>query len=345
MSRFLLFFCLVCTLQADQVVLKNGDTITGTIVKKDGAKLTVKSEFLGEVTMPWTAVKTIRADENLTVEYPAGVRSAGSVATNAEGALVVSTPAGVHVVPMDSVGAMRDPDEEAAWERLQHPGVLQLWNGFVDTGLALARGNADTDTLTTTVSASRVTTNDKITATFNQIYGTARLDGLSSAVASAMHGDWEYNRNVTPKFFVATLNSYDHNRFQDLDLRFVAGGGFGWNAIKNDRANLTITGGGDYNREAFSGAPTRNSGEAYFGDALVYKFSSATSLTQNLQLFPNLSETGQYRFNMNLSIVTALKKWLGWHVTASNNFLSNPVLGRQRNDLLLATGLRLSFSH
>jgi putative salt-induced outer membrane protein YdiY len=345
MSRFLLFFSLVCVLQADQVVLKNGDTITGKIIQKDGSKLTIKSEFLGEVTMPWTAVKTVRSDENLTVELPGGVRAAGSVATNSEGALVVSTPTGVRVVGMDTVGAMRDPDEEAAWERLQHPSLLQLWSGSLDTGLALARGNADTDTLTTTVSATRVTTTDKIIANFNQIYGTARLDGVYSAVASAAHGDWEYNHNITPKFFVATLNSYDHNRFQDLDLRFVAGGGLGWNAVKNDRANLTITGGGDYDREAFSGAPTRNSAEAYFGDSLTYKFSSASSLTQNLQIFPNLSETGQYRSNMNLSIVTALKKWLGWHVTASDNFLSNPVLGRQRNDLLLSTGLRLTFAH
>ena len=39
-----------------------------------------------------------------------------------------------------------------------------------------------------------------------------------------------------------------------------------------------------------------------------------------------------------------LKKWLAWHVTASDRFLSNPLPGRQRNDLLLSTGLRLSFA-
>jgi hypothetical protein len=40
---------------ADQVVLTNGDTITGSIIKKDGDKLTLKSEFLGEVAMPWSS--------------------------------------------------------------------------------------------------------------------------------------------------------------------------------------------------------------------------------------------------------------------------------------------------
>jgi len=49
--------CSVCVFTAtltaaDRVVLKNGDTLTGTVVKKVGDKLTLKSEFLGEVTMP-----------------------------------------------------------------------------------------------------------------------------------------------------------------------------------------------------------------------------------------------------------------------------------------------------
>ncbi len=344
MSRFILFFLLACALQADQVVLKNGDTITGTIIKKDGGKLTIKSEFLGEVSMPWTAVKSVRSDQKLTVELPDGVRAAGSVTTSPEGVLEVSTTTGPQSAPMTTVGAMRNPGEETAWERLQNPGILQLWTGFFDTGLALARGNANADTLTTAVSASRVTRNDKITANFSQIYGTARIGDVDSAVASAIRGDWEYNRNVSPRFFVASLNSYEHNRFQDLDLRFVAGGGFGWNSIKNDRANLTVTGGGDYDREAFSQALTRNSGEAYFGDSFLYKFSATTSVTQSAQIFPNLTFGGQYRFDFGISAVTALKKWLGWHVTATDNFLSNPVLGRQRNDLLISTGLRLTFA-
>ena len=48
--------------------------------------------------------------------------------------------------------------------------------------------------------------------------------------------------------------------------------------------------------------------------------------------------------NFDLGAVTALKKWLGWHVTASDRFLSNPLFGRQRNDLLISTGLRISFA-
>jgi hypothetical protein len=61
-------------------------------------------------------------------------------------------------------------------------------------------------------------------------------------------------------------------------------------------------------------------------------------------MFPNLTDTGEYRVNFDLGAVTTIKKWLGWQVTASDRFLSNPLFGRQRNDLLLSTGLRLSFA-
>lgn len=343
MVRFLpLLFLLPAILPADQVVLKNGDTITGAIVKKDGDKLTIKSEFLGEVSMPWTAVKSVRSDEPLTVELPGGERVAGKVTTAGDN-LEVTTPAGVKPAPLTAIGAMRNPAEQRTWERLQHPGLLELWTGFFDTGFALARGNARTDTLTTAFNATRVTRKDKISVTFNQIYGTARVNDISNTVASAIRGGWAYNRDLTPRFFVATLNDYEHDRFQDLDLRFVVGGGAGFNAVKRDRTTLSFAAGGDYEHESFMQGLNRNSAEANFGDELVHKFTSTTNVTQSFRFFSNLSQTGEYRINFDLGAVTALKKWLGWHVTASDRFLSNPVFGRQRNDLLISTGLRLSF--
>ena len=44
----------------------------------------------------------------------------------------------------------RDSDaaEQHAFERLEHPGIFELWSGNFDIGLALARGNARTDSLT-----------------------------------------------------------------------------------------------------------------------------------------------------------------------------------------------------
>jgi putative salt-induced outer membrane protein len=342
-SRFCLLLSIVPILFADQVVLKNGDTITGAIIKKDGAKLTIKSEFLGEVTMPWTAVKSLKSDDNLTVVLPSGESLLGKVNTTGD-QLEVVTSATTKSTPLADVGAMRNAAEQHSFERTQHPGLLELWTGSYDMGLALARGNARTTTLTNSFAATRVSRKDKVTVNFNEIYANARLNGISNAIASAVRGGWTYNRDLTPKFFVSTLNTYEHDRFQSLDLRFVAGGGFGVNAVKTDKANLSFIGGGDYERENFTNNLKRNSAEANFGDDFLYKLSGSTSVTQSMRFFPNVTDTGEYRMTFDLTGVTVLKKWLAWHVTASNRFVSNPVFGLQRNDLLLSTGFRLTFA-
>lgn len=344
-TRSLLWLFLLCLplVAADQVVLSNGDTITGAIVKKDGAKLTIKSEFLGEVSMPWSAVKSIRSDAELTVVLPGGETVKGKISTSGD-ALQVAAPSGAKSAPLTAVTAVRDAAEEHAYERQQHPGLLELWTGNLDLGLALARGNARTDTLTTAFAASRITTNDKITTYFNQIYGSARVNGVSSDVASAVRGGWTYNRQLSPRMFASILNDYEHDRFQNLDLRAVGGLGAGWNAIKRDTLHFDLSAGIDYDRDNFNDHTHRNSAEFNYGDDLLYKVSAGTSITQSLRMFSNLSQTGEYRLNFDLSAVTAMRKWLGWHVTASDRYLSNPAFGRQRNDILLSTGFRLTFA-
>jgi putative salt-induced outer membrane protein len=328
---------------ADQVVLKNGDTITGTVIKKDGDKLTIKSEFLGEVTMPWSAVKSLKSDQELNVVLPGGETVKGKLTTAGDN-LDVAAPSGEKTAALTTVTAVRNDAEQHNWERLQHPRILDLWTGSYNFGLALARGNARTATLTNAITATRDTTKDKIVLHFNEIYASALVNNVSSATASSLSGGWEYNRNLNPRWFIATTNEYDHDRFQSLNLRAVFGAGAGWNAIKTAKAQLSFQAGADYNREAYMAGIGRSTAEVNFGDDLLYKFSSTTSLTQSLRIYPNLSDTGQYRLNFNLSAVTAIKKWLGWHVSFTDTFQSDPVLGRLGNDLILSTGFQLAFA-
>ena len=335
---FLLILCAAAALLADQVVLKNGDTLTGSVIQKDGAKLTLKSELLGELSIPWSAVKSLKSDQELVVVLPSGESVKGKVSTNGDNLEVAAKSA-----PLAGISAIRDEAEQKKWEKLQHPGLGELWAGNFALGLALARGNARAETLTNDFNAARVTTHDQISLHFNEIYSTALANGVSSTIASAVRGGWAYRRDMTPHLFVTTLNEYEHDRFQSLDLRAVFGGGAGWNAVKTKKTTLSFQAGGDYERENFT-TLTRNSAEVNFGDDLLWKASGATSITQSLRLYPNLSDTGQYRMNFDISGVTAIKKWLGWHLTFSDRFVSDPLPGRLRNDVLLSTGLRVSFA-
>ena len=54
----LLLICFSLSLYAEQVTLKNGDRLTGTILNVSDKKLTIKTEHAGTVTIDWDAVRS-----------------------------------------------------------------------------------------------------------------------------------------------------------------------------------------------------------------------------------------------------------------------------------------------
>ena len=86
MHKPLLFVVVVVVLLcpqllADQVVLKNGDRLTGSIVNSDGKTLTLKSEFAGEVKIQWDAVTEITSSQPLYLTGKDGQVLVGNVKT------------------------------------------------------------------------------------------------------------------------------------------------------------------------------------------------------------------------------------------------------------------------
>ena len=65
-SSFLTLITLVAfssSLFADQVTLKNGDRLTGEIVKSDAKTLVLKTEAAGDVTFQWSAIDGVTSTQ------------------------------------------------------------------------------------------------------------------------------------------------------------------------------------------------------------------------------------------------------------------------------------------
>ena len=93
-------------------------------------------------------------------------------------------------------------------------------------------------------------------------------------------------------------------------------------------------------------AVTQNSAEAVIGEEYDSHLSKRSMLTERFSLFPNLSHTGDYRFQFDTTFSTnstKLKTWLSWQVTFSDRYISYPPPGLKGNDLLLSTGLRVNW--
>ena len=128
--------------------------------------------------------------------------------------------------------------------------------------------------MTTSINAVRVTTTDKTSIYFKTINATALVNGQSADTAQAVRAGVAYDHNVSSRLFVNMFNDWEYDRFQNLDLRFVVGGGLGFHAVKTERSRLDLLAGFDYNHSKFSTPLTRNSGEVFWGDEYNLKLSS-----------------------------------------------------------------------
>jgi hypothetical protein len=160
-----------------------------------------------------------------------------------------------------------------------------------------------------------------------------------------MRGGIAYSLDIRPRLFATGGVDLEFDEFQQLDLRFVPAGSFGYHAKKTPNTILDIFGGGALNKEFYSTGLRRSSGEALFGDELTHKlFGGVTTLRQKMVFYPNLSRTGEYRLNFDFSQATTMRKWLAWQLSISNRFISNPLPGRKTNDLIITTGFRITFA-
>ena len=75
-------------------------------------------------------------------------------------------------------------------------------------------------------------------AYFNQVYARVLLRTSSPPRRKPFAAGGPTTRTSSPPFHACS--DYEYDRFQDLDLRFVVGGGLGYIAIKDDRKRLDL---------------------------------------------------------------------------------------------------------
>ena len=345
------------SLFADQITLKNGDRFTGTVVKSDGKTLTLHTDAAGDITLKVDAIQEIKTDKDLHVTVKGGKTAVGPVTTT-DGKLEVATKtAGTVEAPIADVTVIRNDAEEAAYQHSLHPKLTQNWTGGANVGFSVARGNSETENLALAFNATRTTLHDKIALYATSINTTNNL-ATPSTVASLETGGLRYERNMNPRLFVFGAGDFMANALQYLDLRQVYSGGFGFHAIKSDPTQLDLFGGVNYTHETYSnGAPIPDSNAfvSYgvtnryvaltLGENLMHKFGKSTVLTQDVTFYPNLQDTGEYRFVFDLGTVTKINKWFGWQNQFGDIYVSNPPTGSKKNDVIFTTGLNFSFTH
>jgi len=294
----------------------------------------------------------VKSDKPLYVTMPDNKTVNGEVTTEGGNLVVHTRSSGALPVPYTNVAGIRSEDAEAAYEKSLHPGILEGWKGGANVGFALARGNSETTNLTTGFTADRKTTTDEVTLYFTSLYSSNDLPGGGTTANSIVAGA-RYDHNLTKRIFVFGSADYTHNGLQDLNLRSIYSAGLGYHLISTDRTTLDLLGGLNYTRETYSGTTggggegtERNLAGVTLGETFVHKFRAATVVTEQFYFYPDLTNTGQYRFALDAASVTKINKWFGLQLSISDRYVSNPpIVGTKSNDVIFSTGINFAFAH
>ena len=331
---------------ADQVDLKNGDRVSGTIVGLEGGELRMQSDLLGSLTADWDNIEGLRSDTAFYVRLSDDRLLIGSLMSNPNTVEIRTSDTEIVEVPPGSIEWIRTPKQhdivQSSQARLENPDLADFWSGAIDAALSTTSGNADTTALNIGLQAARTTNDNQFSAYLTTVFADNSTSGESVTTANAIRGGSRYEVHLNDKLFTFGFTDLEFDRFQDLDLRLVLGGGLGFDLIESSRSSLEVFGGASSNQEYFSNGLTRKSAESVFGEDLNYQLTSLTSITQRLAVFPNMSNAGEFRLTFDTTAVTRLNEWLSWQVTVSDRFVSNPTVGKKQNDMLFTTGIRIT---
>jgi putative salt-induced outer membrane protein len=341
----ILTILIVCAAFADQITMINGDRLSGRIQRLEGGKLLLLTDMAGALTLPWSNVGSIVSTQPLYVILKDGLVFTGTI-VNAQDGMRLQDSNRSMVVPRESIVTVRSFDEQIQFQRTEErklaPHFLDPWTGFVDLGVSLSRGNADVTTYSLNGNGVRATRTNKLSTYFNSLYATNRNQPPPGVTANVRRGGARMEFNFNPKQFAFVSADFEFDELQRLDLRSVGAAGFGWHVAKTNRNTFDLFAGLTVNREVFATGLKRLSSEALLSEESSHRVNSLLTFKQRIALFPNLTDTGQYRATGDSSAVMSLARWLSWQVSASSRYISNPVPGSRRHDLLFTTGFRFN---
>lgn len=351
MPKFLFLLLLIIILHsevfADQVIMTNGDRLTGKIVQKDGDVVILQTDAVGTVKIKWSAVAEIISDEPLSVTLDDGKVVQGKIETEENKVKVAVAEEENLTVEKKAIKIVRTPEEQKKYEaeqkRIAESKLTDFWSGTVDVGFSMTSGNSDTRTFTAGLRGVRETPDNKFTVYANALQIKDTSNGNKKTKAQSIWTGARYDVDINRKWFAFGSGDFEYNKPQKLDIRAVLGGGLGYHAVRKDRLNLDFTMGVTNNYENFSTGIQRNSAEVLLGQEVKFKLNSRTRLTERAVLYPNISRFGDVRALFDTSLQTDINSWLGWHLTIGNRFNSRPIDRTEKNDFLLSTGLRFSF--
>lgn len=326
----LLSGCLAGLANAGEIRLKNGDIITGKIIKKETSVVVVETSYAGEISIQWSEIANIKTDQPVHVVLTDGSHLHGPLQEDEAGvASVELAEADVeeNLAPEEQEFDLREVRYINPTPDLTGEGIR--WTGNINAGGSINQGN--TETKTWRFDGETIARTLKNRYTLGGEFHRAEDRGEDTAFNSRVRA--KYDRFFTEQWYGYINSSFENDRFRDLRLRRVAGVGNGYQIFETPNLNLSIEGGLNHISEDYYDAED----ESYPGLrwALKYNqlfFSGKTQFFHEHETLVGFQETSQILFYSK----TGLRFPLVFNMNASTQFnydwVSDPADGREKAD-------------
>ena len=336
----------------DTLVLKDGNTLRGTLVSETGGAVTFHTPALGDIKVPWAQIQTLHATENFAV-LPAHTKSLNreSAARLPVGSLdATATSVTVHPngeqpapQPIPATDAAFIVSQETLNKQLNHsPSFLQGWNGSATAGATLVTATQNQYTFSGSLGLvrsvptvswldSRNRTSVDFSGSFGKITQPAYVSSTgivpaTSTKTSILLFDAERDEYVSPRFFGLAQTSFEHNYSLDLSLQQIYGGGMGWTALKSAKQEADLKATIQYEKQGFiagSGDTSQNLiGSTVSADYM--RKEKIFTLTQEIAYIPAFNNPHAYSSNEIDTVTFPAWKNFGFSVGTNDSYLNDP---------------------
>jgi putative salt-induced outer membrane protein YdiY len=351
MSRTKISAALFCALftasaatRADEVLFKNGDRLTGTIVTAEGGKLTIKTAVAGEIKVDLKDVQTFRTDQPIDLQLSDGSTIKDKV-TPATRPGVVETAGTGTVQPPGAATTAPAPSQPVALadvKKINPPPVA--WTGSIRAGGLLTRGNSDTDNLNIGADAIRRTDDDRTSVAAGYFFGREKVSGQpKETTTNNWFAQGKYDYFFAPKWYAYGLMRVEQDEIADLNLRLTPGVGVGYQWIEEPDFKLSTEGGLTWVYENYSNDGTNEHIAARLAYHVEKKINNRVALFHNLEYLPSVEDLNDFNINADAGMRVSLTQRMFSELKAEWRHDQTPAPGKAKDDVRYIMSLGWTF--
>ena len=322
--------------------LRNGDRITGEILRDDSKGLVIRSPIAGKLTVARDAI--LRTEVPGAVPPPTATNPGAAATTNP--AVTLSKPP--QTTPLSTSGTPTTNSPTPTLTASTEPWLLSWispfvtnWHGNVGLGMNLGFGTTERQTFFVSANATHAWQRIANSVNYNAAYGLVNDVEAANRMEGMLKTDVFVDRRRHLYAYNLMLGGYDSIRL--INRRLEEGIGMGYRIYERPRLVVNLELGGQYQRFDYTQQADRSIWSARVSENLVWKPSDKLAVTQKLQFMPNVSDPSDYRVRLDLIASYPLFKRITMSLNAVNEYESLPPRGVDNNDLQITTNVNITF--